>query len=81
MELFPNPTHDRVNLTFEASYEEIVTLEVYSMSGVLVKKLNIVSSIGENLNQLDFSDLTAGVYVVSLNGERAGYARKSLVIQ
>jgi hypothetical protein len=81
VELYPNPAHDRINVAFDAANEEVLSLEIISMAGVKVKQLNVISTIGENFNEVDLDGLTPGVYVLSLRGEKSGFFKKSIVVQ
>ena len=59
---FPIPTEGILNIK---SPIEIASIEFYSVSGALVKR---VKGNGNNDATIDVSDLAAGTYIVSING-------------
>ncbi len=56
--IYPNPT-DGV-LYVRSAYSENALVEIYSLSGMLVKKENLTSGAG----QIDLSGITSGMYLV-----------------
>ncbi|MCA1745804.1 MAG: T9SS type A sorting domain-containing protein [Bacteroidales bacterium] len=55
---YPNPVSSTL---FFSSLEDVEKLEVFSLSGVLMKSLKVTS------NQIDMSDLSAGAYLVLIH--------------
>ena len=68
MNVYPNPTNDISNLTFGVAQSSDVTVTVYNMVGaqVMSQDLGTVQA-GEQRMELDFSNVEAGLYIVSLN--------------
>ena len=62
LKAFPVPTESMLNIK---SPIEITSIEFYSVSGALVKR---VKGNGNNDATVDVSDLAAGTYIVSING-------------
>lgn len=61
--IFPNPATDY--FTFEMTSSKSTVLEIYSLSGQIVKTLSV--SKGSSL--INITDLTNGIYFVKLQGE------------
>jgi thiol-disulfide isomerase/thioredoxin len=68
LNVYPNPTNDISNLTFGVAQSSDVTVTVYNMVGaqVMSQDLGTVQA-GEQRMELDFSNVEAGLYIVSLN--------------
>ncbi len=65
LKTFPNPTNDNTTLSFNLAKAGDVELQVYSISGRLVKSISR-SNVDAGLNtlQIDCEDLTNGTYIV-----------------
>lgn len=74
LSLYPNPTRNSVNISFENNEERMIT--VYSMEGVRVEQ--IVSAEKEIV--LDLSSLVNGTYMVTVKGSTT-FARARVVKQ
>lgn len=57
---YPNPTRSVIHLTNEINKNEI-SLYIYNLFGMLVKKLKVVDS-----DEIDVSDLKTGIYLLSV---------------
>lgn len=65
--VFPNPVEDQASLGFVLAADEDVKVEVYNLSGKLVKSLPKKHMLsGQNQMVLDVADLNAGTYVVKM---------------
>ena len=62
--LFPNPIEDIATLFFGAVVER-VTIGIYSIDGALVQTMD--QMVKERQMQLDFSGLSAGIYILKYN--------------
>lgn len=68
LKTYPNPTTDNTTLTFNLSESSNVTVQVYNISGVLVKtilKKNV--NAGAQTLTIDGSDFRNGTYIVKFN--------------
>jgi len=63
--IYPNPFLDKIKIT---SNSKIELIEVYSLSGVLIKK--------SNNNNLDLSHLNSGVYIIKLYSDNNCFVKK-----
>jgi hypothetical protein len=67
LNVFPNPTRDMANITFNLEENSAVTIEVYNAMGALVNTQNPgVLNAGEHKFTFDGTDLTSGFYFVNL---------------
>ena len=59
--LYPNPTVNDINITFDDNVNENVTFKIFDMSGRIVKQGNLFS------NNINVSNLNRGTYFIKLN--------------
>lgn len=65
--VFPNPVEDQASLGFVLANDEDVKVEIYSLSGTLVKRLPKKHMLsGQNQMVIDVNDLNAGTYIVKM---------------
>lgn len=79
--VYPNPAHGQFNVNFTASASEKIVLRVLDQTGRVVKESNVMATEGENVQQLDVTELSAGMYLVTLESERSGLSKYPLIIQ
>ena len=60
--LFPNPSSDVINLTFDNIVSEQITIEIYDVLGKLNKIDNI--SVANTKVSIDISSLSGGIYII-----------------
>lgn len=80
IEMYPNPTSEFVNVSFGMTAPANVRLNVYSMSGAVVKTQSYENLNGSQAIQVDVSSLAAGEYLVSLATEK-GAVVKSIIVK
>lgn len=77
LKLYPNPTNGMVKIRGIAkSYSKIV-LQVYSLLGTIVH----ISNIESNANEVDLSELSPGLYILSVLGDGVSIGSLPLFIQ
>ena len=59
--LYPNPTVNDINITFDNPTNENITFNIFDMSGRMVKQGNLFN------NRIDVSNLNRGTYFINLN--------------
>lgn len=80
LQLFPNPTNGKVNVVFNSTKEEQVTLQVMDISGRLIQSEEIGTvQTGDVTYSYDTQNLTSGVYIVNLSSS-SGVKRVSKLI-
>ena len=66
VQLFPNPTTDKVNLKFTAQKTTMAECTVYNELGKKVKSQREKVSAGKNQLRIDLQKLKVGIYFVSI---------------
>jgi hypothetical protein len=80
LKLFPNPTNDKVNISFRGYDDENITLQIMDINGRLVKAENYGKiNNGDLTITLDVAELSAGMYIVNVNSD-SGLRRVSKLI-
>ena len=68
LKTYPNPTTDNTTLTFNLAETSNVTVNVYSITGVMVKSISQKNmSAGAQTLTIDGDDLPRGTYIVKFN--------------
>jgi hypothetical protein len=77
LKTFPNPTTDNTTLTFNLAETSNVTVNVYSISGILVKTITRKNmSAGAQNITIDGDDLPNGTYIVKFNAGKQNETAK-----
>ena len=66
--LYPNPTHDYVNIKFEALKDEMISVDLFDVNGKWIRKLLPAKKIqsGQNEMRFDLSTLAPATYLIIL---------------
>jgi hypothetical protein len=74
LSVYPNPTHDNVNIEMNSAVERPVTLEVFDAVGKRVHQLRHDLSTGDETLTMDASEFAKGAYLIraTSGGERLG---------
>lgn len=75
LQVYPNPTHDVVNIQLEN--ENITLIELCTIEGKILKTINNSFTFA----RLDVSDLGKGLYVLTVHTENNKQANKRLIIE
>jgi hypothetical protein len=67
--VWPNPTVDKIKIQFETSEESDVTFKIFDINGKLLDVLHRNSTTGLNEFHLDLSNYPAGLYWLSIKDE------------
>ena len=75
--VFPNPTSDVLNIRFNAETSEGMIIRLTDVMGRIIQERALKNlNIGENLEQLNVSNLPTGIYNLQLNmGEKNAYRK------
>ncbi len=69
MSLFPNPSNGIVYVKFNGSYDETAFINIIDINGRVVKSDNLGKLNTTQINYMfDTNELTAGIYIVNING-------------
>ena len=79
--IFPNPSEDIINLSFEDSeLNDNLTVDLLDAGGMLIQRLNYQSTYGTTM-QVSLSDLPAGMYMFRMSTVDGQVATKRFVKQ
>jgi ligand-binding sensor domain-containing protein len=67
LKTYPNPTRDNTTVTFELANAGMVEIQVYSITGRLVKSIRKSMDEGTNALQIDGDNLSNGTYIVKFS--------------
>ena len=74
--LHPNPTKDKINIEFLKQPEDIVSVELYNIQGVLITKYNQLKQ-----NEINISNLKTGIYLIKIiTKNNISYTKKIIKI-
>lgn len=74
--LYPNPTKGILNIAFES--DKNVLVQMMNAQGQLVKTINNKNTAG-NLQTIDVSDLSKGLYIISFSSENKQFSKKLII--
>lgn len=80
--VYPNPSQDgMLTLSIDGDFEATtMQLEMTDVTGKLIDSRSVTLTSGQQI-QLDYSDLTAGNYLLTLSGNEARYSRKIMIVK
>lgn len=79
LKVTPNPTSENINLEIESANEEVITIDLYDVSGRKLKTLfNGKTLPGKNTITMDLTDYQSGYYFMKITGK--DYIENSPVI-
>ena len=69
--IYPNPVVQNTNLSFELNRSSLVNISIYNLNGSLVKTLydNVRMNKGNNISQINASELSMGTYIVVVKAD------------
>jgi hypothetical protein len=73
LEMFPNPTDDELNVSFDLPNTDDLTLLMVDLSGKIIQKHLVKAKEGKNLVMMNTQELAAGMYqlhIVTSNGQK-----------
>lgn len=79
IQLFPNPTRDFANVSFEVAEKTSLEIHLLSIDGTLQKRMFREVDRGTHNERIDLTDLPAGIYIVNVNTERNTRSLKLVV--
>ena len=86
LKVYPNPFNSNCKIEFELPHDEFLNIDIYSLRGEFIENLfSGKKSKGQhryhwNVNSM-FSDITSGIFFISLTGERINATRKILYLK
>jgi hypothetical protein len=75
--IYPNPTSNEFNLSFNLPKEDEITISLYDIKGNLLKNIQLGKQpIGENKEVLDLSSLPSGTFLCRIIGQNNVITKK-----
>jgi hypothetical protein len=81
MLVFPNPTRDLLNVNYFMPQEGEVQLLLTDLNGRRVQYRQLSAAAGEQVEELDLSELAAGVYFIHLYSENGRATERVVVVR
>ncbi|MBK9333189.1 MAG: T9SS type A sorting domain-containing protein [Ignavibacteria bacterium] len=79
---YPNPFNPETKIDYSVPVNENVMLNLYDMSGKLVKTLvNDFKSAGYYSYRLNASDLSSGIYIYKLESGSVSISKKLMLVK
>lgn len=78
---FENPALDNLNLFFTTNNETIISLKVYSITGMNLKEEQIALSSGNSQTIIDISNLSRGIYLLDIVNEDGIFIKRKFIKQ
>lgn len=69
--VYPNPVKDNLSVTISAAKPSVVSFELVSLSGIVVKRWAAALKEGVNTIQADTRTIQAGIYYLQATGNGA----------
>lgn len=70
LNLYPNPSSQNINVNYEASGYQNISMNIFNSMGQKIKSLDNVSSFGVgNTLTVSVNDLPSGIYYLQMNGD------------
>jgi subtilisin family serine protease len=77
-ELYPNPNDGTFTIRYESDQTKDLIINVYNMTGALVKSENWKTNSGTNLHAVNLSDMPGGVYLVKVSSPNGFVSIKTI---
>jgi len=68
--MYPNPTHSELNISVSGSNKSLARIRLNDATGRLVRTIEWELTEGNNLTQIDLSDLSDGVYLIRIEDNK-----------
>lgn len=80
VEIYPNPTHNNLNIQLFLENEETFNLKIFSITGQLIYKEEMTNVSGDFTKQIDLSGLHKGIYFLQLLNDK-GIITKKIILE
>ncbi len=79
LNIWPNPTSGEVTISLNLSYISDVDIELFDVSGRLMSHKNFINASSHFKENIDFGNLSKGIYIVRITNENNVATRKLLI--
>lgn len=69
IKLYPNPATEAFNIQFSAKKQDVLTVNIVSVYGVVIAEYQMEILVGVNFQQLNIQWLSSGIYFVQITNE------------
>lgn len=66
--VYPNPVYNEIQVRFTSNVEEQQLVQLFDLSGREVFQSRIHSNVGENIIEMDLTDIKSGAYIFMKRG-------------
>ncbi len=77
--VFPNPSNEKIVLNYTLKSTENVVIKISDVTGKIVKELKPNGVIGNNKQELNISNLSQGIYTITIQGDNSLSSQKLIV--
>jgi hypothetical protein len=70
IQVYPNPTSDLLNISFNSELQSNVTIEIIDMTGKKIYSETSVVQIGSNVRSVFTNKFKSGIYFVKIQSEK-----------
>ena len=77
MSIYPNPSNDILNITFNQLENKEQKIEILNSLGEIISEINI--SPNTSVTKLNINDLSSGIYIIKLTSNNKSYTEKFIV--
>ncbi len=77
--VFPNPSNEKVVLNYTLKSTENVIVKISDITGKIVKELKPNGVIGNNKQELNISNLSQGIYTITIQGDNSLSSQKLII--
>ena len=78
--IYPNPMTNKSEISFYSEVNANTNIEVYSLTGALVRKIKIDTQIGNNKVEIFKDGLKSGLYILKVSNDYRKYNTKKLIV-
>lgn len=78
--IYPNPMTNKSEISFYSEVNANTNIEVYSLTGALVRKIEIDTQIGNNKVEIFKDGLKSGLYILKVSNDYRKYNTKKLIV-
>lgn len=77
--LYPNPAEEFVEINFDATFRQMLRIELVDLAGRIVQSKTVRVQSGQNNSRLDFPHQKEGIYFLRLSGENFQTTRRLVI--
>ncbi len=79
--IYPNPSRENMNIEFNSTSESLYNLKLFNVEGRIIYEENLYLYKGDNLINLDISNLTNGNYAIMINNDSRIHQKSFIVLK